>query len=180
MKILILTKPNFSPAVEINDYLWEKGHDVYVTVEALDWGCYDNNFDLGISIHYTRILKQEDINKFKFGVINIHPSILPYGKGADPIAWGIINNEPLGLTIHYIDEGIDTGNLLYQQEFFRDSGETAEGFYNAILGHYETEFIRFWEWFYEYYRKFKYFPDGIPQKKNSIKPHKRKELPWLS
>ena len=52
----------------------------------------------------------------KFGVVNIHSGIVPDYRGVDNVYWCLYNNEPnkIGATIHYIDRGIDTGEILAQ------------------------------------------------------------------
>jgi len=55
-----------------------------------------------------------DIPKFK--TINYHPSLLPRYRGGSAINWAIINGETeTGVTIHYIDAGIDTGDIILQE-----------------------------------------------------------------
>lgn len=44
--------------------------------------------------------------------INIHPGLLPQFRGLDPVLWSIDKKEPLGATVHIMDEGIDTGDIL--------------------------------------------------------------------
>jgi len=63
----------------------------------------------------TRILKEPVIKTVKFGILNSHPAILPKYQGLDCVAWSILNNDPVGATIHYIDPGIDTGPIILQE-----------------------------------------------------------------
>ena len=44
-------------------------------------------------------------------ILNIHPSLLPFGRGKYGYFWSIINSEPFGVTIHLVDEGIDSGKI---------------------------------------------------------------------
>lgn len=61
----------------------------------------------------------------KSGAINLHPSLLPKYRGAAPIQWALIHGEPLtGLTTMYMDEGLDTGDIIYQKKVEINSGET--------------------------------------------------------
>ena len=58
----------------------------------------------------------------KFGTINLHASLLPNYRGSAPINWVIINNEKItGVTSFYIDENIDTGDILLQKEIQIDN-----------------------------------------------------------
>lgn len=65
-----------------------------------------------------QLLKGKIINYPVYGVINAHSSLLPNYRGANPSYWVIRNQEKVGgVTIHYIDEGMDSGDLLFQKEF---------------------------------------------------------------
>lgn len=71
---------------------------------------------IAISAFFSYILKPELLALFQQGVINIHPSLLPFNKGLHPNVWSIIDETPSGVTLHYIDKGIDTGDIITQQE----------------------------------------------------------------
>lgn len=74
--------------------------------------------DLIVVANFNQILKKEIISIPKIGCINVHPSLLPDYRGANPIFWMFKNNEKVGgTTIHVIDEGIDTGNIVKQSKF---------------------------------------------------------------
>jgi methionyl-tRNA formyltransferase len=66
---------------------------------------------------YGQILPPEILNLPEFGCVNIHASLLPKYRGAAPINWAIINGETkTGVTIMLMDEGMDTGLILLQEE----------------------------------------------------------------
>lgn len=70
--------------------------------------------DIGVSAFFGYILKKEFLDILPQGCINIHPSYLPFNKGSYPNVWSIIDGTPAGVTMHYIDEGIDTGKIISQ------------------------------------------------------------------
>lgn len=75
---------------------------------------------------YGQILPSEIIHLPKFGCINIHASLLPKYRGAAPINWAIINGEKkTGITTMLMDEGMDTGPILLQEEMEITSEDTA-------------------------------------------------------
>jgi methionyl-tRNA formyltransferase len=75
------------------------------------------NTDLGISISCNQILRRPVLDSTRLGFINFHAGALPYYRGRNVINWAIINGETeVGLTAHYVDEGIDTGDILLQQK----------------------------------------------------------------
>ena len=65
------------------------------------------NPDLILSSYYRKIFPESLIKLPKLGVINIHPSYLPFYRGPVPTAWAILNAEKFGITIHKVDKGID-------------------------------------------------------------------------
>lgn len=153
--------------------------------------CYDKLFpvdvlgelqyDIGISCHYRHIIRRDELDCFKYGVINIHPSMLPYGRGSDPIIWSMIHNVPTGITCHWIDEGIDTGNILFQLEIPRNELETAQELYQRITGYYRYIFPVVWDELYQKLRK-GIRPDGKKQKLRDSPfhaAHKRSDLKRL-
>jgi methionyl-tRNA formyltransferase len=82
--------------------------------------------DLLIVVAFGQILKKKLLTIPKWGVINIHASLLPKLRGAAPIQWAILNDENMtGLTVMQMDEGMDTGPILYQEEVAILENETA-------------------------------------------------------
>jgi len=69
-----------------------------------------------IAVCGTTVLKPQVFKLAKKGTINIHSGIVPEYRSADPFFWALYNNEPdkVGVTIHFVDEGIDTGPIIYQ------------------------------------------------------------------
>ena len=77
------------------------------------------SFDLIISFGYRHIIPKNLI-KISPPIINLHISMLPFNRGTHPVFWSHYDCTPNGITIHLIDEGIDTGAMLYQQEIYID------------------------------------------------------------
>jgi methionyl-tRNA formyltransferase len=81
-----------------------------------------------VVVAYGRILPAQILRLPSHGCINIHASLLPKYRGAAPIQWAIINGEKkTGITTMLMDEGLDTGNILLQEETeisYDDNAET--------------------------------------------------------
>lgn len=72
---------------------------------------------IGISIYFSKIFKQEFIDKFEY-FVNLHNGPLPRYRGVNPINWALKNGETEhGVTLHTIESGIDTGKILDQIVF---------------------------------------------------------------
>lgn len=74
------------------------------------------NPDLIIVVAYGKILPKEIIDIPKYGIINVHSSLLPKYRGASPIHSAILNGDTKsGVSIMYIEEGLDSGDVILQE-----------------------------------------------------------------
>tara|TARA_B100002051_G_C16711119_1_gene626734 strand:- start:977 stop:1858 length:882 start_codon:yes stop_codon:yes gene_type:complete len=74
--------------------------------------------DIIVSVSYDQIFKKKLIDYLKLGIINFHAGNLPFYRGRSPLNWAIINGEKFfGITVHYVNEGIDTGDIILQKKF---------------------------------------------------------------
>lgn len=95
------------------------------------------NPDIMITCAYGQILSQEIIDIPKYGIINIHASLLPKYRGSSPIQWSLINGEKVtGITIAQTEKGLDTGNILMQEKINIESCDNSETLFNklSVLG----------------------------------------------
>ncbi|MBA3846641.1 MAG: hypothetical protein H0X45_08345 [Planctomycetes bacterium] len=87
----------------------------------------DLNPTHGVSAGFRSIIRPRIINRFRYGIANFHTSYLPLGRGANPNAWAIFADQEAGVTMHLIDEGVDTGPILGQirvEKFGHDTAKT--------------------------------------------------------
>lgn len=103
------------------------------------------HFDWVVSYGYRHLLKKEHISLSKNPIINLHISYLPWNKGADPNYWSWVENTPKGVTIHAIDEGIDTGDIFIQKKIKFNDDETLSSSYNKLKKEIENLFINNFE-----------------------------------
>jgi methionyl-tRNA formyltransferase len=104
------------------------------------------NIGFLISYGYRHILKKDVLDNFKNKAINLHISYLPWNKGSDPNLWSFIDNTPKGVTIHYIDAGLDTGDIILQKKIlFKQSGETLSTTYGNLQVAVQELFKKNWE-----------------------------------
>ncbi len=74
--------------------------------------------DLFVSMSFNQIFKNEMINLPKYKTINCHAGKLPFYRGRNILNWALINDEKeFGITVHYMDEGIDTGDIILQETY---------------------------------------------------------------
>ncbi|HZX44959.1 MAG TPA: phosphoribosylglycinamide formyltransferase [Candidatus Nanoarchaeia archaeon] len=119
----------------------------------LKWACFDQNnysnridheqavlsflkvenVQFCIFAHYMRLITKYFVDQYSNRIINIHPSLLPAFKGAkgyqDAFNAGVNTS---GCTIHYVDEGLDTGDIILQRSVPRLQSDTFEIFRNRV------------------------------------------------
>jgi len=97
--------------------------------EAIDW-VRECQPDLLVLAFVTSFVPQEMIDIARVGGINYHPSLLPKYRGGSAINWAIINGEKeTGVSIHFIDEGVDTGPVILQEKVAIDPDDTVKSVY---------------------------------------------------
>lgn len=88
---------------------------------------------LVISYNYRHIITPDIIKVVQGNIVNMHISLLPWNRGSSPNIWSIIDDTPKGVTIHLLDEGLDTGDILLQKELiFDEEKETLQSSYDIL------------------------------------------------
>lgn len=88
------------------------------------------NIDLVVLVGYMRILSPEFVRRFK--IINVHPSLIPKFSGKDFFGQSVheavieAGEKETGMTIHYVEEGVDTGEIILQKTVKVDQNDTPE------------------------------------------------------
>jgi len=97
--------------------------------------------DMIITAAFGQILSKEILDIPPMGCINVHASLLPKYRGAAPIQWAIINGETQsGVTIMYMDEGLDTGDIIAAEAVDIDDAMTGGALYER-LAHVGAELL---------------------------------------
>jgi len=89
--------------------------------------------DIMIGAFWGYILKSELISIPPMGCINFHPGYLPFNRGMNPNVWPIVEDTPAGVTIHYVDEGIDTGKIIARKKVVVEPIDTGGSLYDKTL-----------------------------------------------
>ena len=97
--------------------------------------------DLAVSFGYRYLLSESIIEKYS-PIINLHISYLPYNRGSLANFWSFYDQTPSGVSIHLIDKGIDTGDILYQKKLEFDVKKMSfRQTHNILLEEIENLFI---------------------------------------
>ena len=139
MNILVLGV-NPSPLTTI---LKRDGYNVLECFDSIDIEFLRNHrIHFAVSYRYRSIIKKPIIDFLRGRIINLHISLLPFNRGADPNLWSFLENTPKGVTIHYVDSGLDTGDIIAQKEIdFDVETETLATTYDKL----NTEIIHLFE-----------------------------------
>ena len=136
MKILFLGYSDYE--TKLINFLKGRGHEV-------TWSDQKEisltNYDLVISFGYRHIIKPQKILNIKRPIINLHISYLPFNRGAHPNFWSHYEDTPCGVSIHEIDEGIDTGKIIFRKKIEFNENETLQESHNMLLKCIEFLFI---------------------------------------
>ncbi|MGL1889341.1 MAG: dTDP-4-amino-4,6-dideoxyglucose formyltransferase [Reichenbachiella sp.] len=89
-----------------------------------------NNFQLIISLHCKQLFPKELVKKIR--CVNVHPGYNPYNRGWYPQVFSIINNLPIGATIHEIDDQLDHGKIITQEIVKQEEDDTSLSLYNRV------------------------------------------------
>lgn len=101
--------------------------------ELLNSGAIDSFF-VGVVVDYGVIISKQSIDKFEFGIVNSHFSLLPKWRGADPISFAILSGQPkTGVSLMVIDEGLDTGPLITQKTLAIEPEDTTPSLTDKLV-----------------------------------------------
>lgn len=168
MKILCLY--NNECALELFRWLKSQGHDIILKNDEIEnqW-LEEETFDLAISYTYSFIVKEDVIDALHGNIINLHTSYLPFDRGSSPNLFNIIEGSPRGVTIHYMDKGLDTGAIIAQKLVPLDKKGTLKSSYDQL----DMEIKNLFKAIFPYYS----FWNGMKKRcEGSGSYHKEKEL----
>jgi methionyl-tRNA formyltransferase len=94
--------------------------------------------DVGFAVGFRYLLDDDALAVPRQGWLNIHSSLLPKYRGRAPVNWAILNGETeLGATLHVIDAGIDSGDVVFQERFDLGEDEDVADALRKLDGCYE-------------------------------------------
>jgi len=112
--------------------------------ESVEFSRHLESQVFGVSALFGHIVPKSVVDRFNRNLINLHPSLLPIGRGADPIFWSIKDELPHGASIHRVDESIDTGEILVQEEIKINSWLNSGQIYDLAMEKLYHLFVKFY------------------------------------
>lgn len=117
-----------------------------VLTEKEELTCIENQRpDLVISSGFEYKVPEEVLEIPENGIVNLHPSFLPYNRGAHPYIWPMIEETPAGVSIHYMDEKIDAGPVINRREVEMLPEDTAKDIHDRLQEEQFQLFTENWE-----------------------------------
>ncbi len=89
--------------------------------------------DYLLSVHFPYVFPAEVLEIPAVGSLNLHPAYLPFNRGWHTPSWAILEGTPIGATLHWIDTGIDTGDIAAQVEVEVSPNDTADTLYKRVV-----------------------------------------------
>lgn len=90
------------------------------------------DLDYVVGVHFPYIVPDEVLAIPRIGVLNLHPALLPYNRGWHTPSWAILDGTPIGATLHFMDSGLDTGDIVAQVELEIRPEDTAHTLYGRL------------------------------------------------
>lgn len=88
--------------------------------------------DYIIGIHFPYMIKKDFLAIPKYGFINLHPAFLPFNRGWHTPTWAILDKNPIGATIHFMSEELDSGDIIFQKQLEVLPDDTADTLYKRL------------------------------------------------
>jgi methionyl-tRNA formyltransferase len=134
--------PGESPT---SGYLRQFGEDLAATTDPIDpQALQERQPEFLVSHGYRHIISRDVLELMPDRAINLHISYLPWNRGADPNLWSWVEDTPKGVTIHYIDAGVDTGDIIAQRQVAFGDGETLSSSYARLQEEIDQLFREQW------------------------------------
>lgn len=89
--------------------------------------------DYLLSIHYPHLLSEAVLAVPRVGALNLHPAYLPYNRGWHTASWALLDGTPFGATLHWMDEGLDTGDIALRERIEPEPTDTAHTLYGKAF-----------------------------------------------
>jgi methionyl-tRNA formyltransferase len=83
-------------------------------------------------IHFPYLVPREVLDLPAEGVLNLHPAYLPFNRGWHTPSWALLEGTPIGATLHFMDEGLDTGDIVHQRHLEVMPNDTADTLYRRL------------------------------------------------
>lgn len=126
----------------IRKKLCEQGFEVIVSPDPYDEDSIDDFApDLILSSGYDRLLRPKTVQKYSQRIVNLHAAYLPWARGIGTTLFATMLRYPYGVSVHFINEELDTGNLIARKLVRTEQDDTLRTLYSKLLSATEELFF---------------------------------------
>lgn len=100
--------------------------------------------DFIVGVHFPYVVPAPVLRVCRRGFLNLHPAYLPYNRGWHTPSWSILDGGPAGATVHLMDTGIDTGDVIHQKQLTVSPADTAHALYQRLMDLEFSVFVEAW------------------------------------
>lgn len=132
-KISLEFEKKLRASIDKNNYsisIWQYNQDLWNDEKFINESL---NSNFGVSVLFGHIIPDSFLNQTKLQIANLHPSLLPIGRGADPVAWSIIESRKFGATMHKLTKQLDEGPILAQKDIALEINLTSGEAYQLVI-----------------------------------------------
>jgi methionyl-tRNA formyltransferase len=97
----------------------------------------------GLSVHYQRIVPAALIDAYE-GLWNLHPGLLPWGRGMYPVFWALFDDEPAGATLHELVAALDAGPVVAWRQVEIEATDTGGSLHGRVQDAEKALFDVYW------------------------------------
>ena len=97
-----------------------------------------------LSVHYPRIFRPELLARYR-SMYNLHPALLPFGRGYFPAFWALWEGTPAGATLHVVTERLDAGPVALQREVVYDDRDTGGSLHARVTAAERSLLVAAWK-----------------------------------
>jgi methionyl-tRNA formyltransferase len=128
----------------IRKKLSDQGFEVIVSPEPYEDNLPDDfSPDIILSSGYDRLLRPDTVLKYSQRIINLHAAYLPWARGIGTTLFATMLRYPYGVSVHFINEGLDTGNLIARKLVQPSPNDTLRTLYTKLLTATEELFFEY-------------------------------------
>ncbi len=141
--LILFLGPETSPLAA---FLRGGGDEVVAWIDPLDVPAVDALApEAVVSYGYRHVLPADVVERLPQGrSVNLHISLLPWNRGADPNFWSAVDATPAGVTIHHLSAGLDAGDIAAQREVQIADDETLRSSYDRLQAEIQALFRALW------------------------------------
>ena len=133
MNVLYFTNDDITDRDVIPDIIRTTGDNVITHTSRVNLQIVqDQSIDFVVSDRSRFLIKRDVIDSLPRKIVNLHPSYLPWNRGYHPNYWSVKDRTTFGVTLHFIDEQIDTGDVIAQTKTFYSENDTLRETYDRL------------------------------------------------